>query len=136
MSFNFVGSSQLNYWLEPQLLSFEFSSRRILVRAESNYAQPSWRYAGWLQQVFIFPETGKATSTARRVFFKSQQIVEFKAVSLANYQLQYMLPGWLPYVTLFFWEQDSAEELIEVSRGDLLRIEQKIDDISNYSSGS
>lgn len=104
MSWQSLGSVQLNYWIEPQLLNFEFHSQRIIIKAESAFAQPSWRRAGWTQQVFVFPETGITRSTARRVYLQTQ-ILEFSTISLPSYQLQYMLPGWLPYVTLSFWEE-------------------------------
>lgn len=101
---NFVGSVQLQYWIEPQQLNFQFHSKRIIVRAASPYAQLSWRRAGWIRQIFVFPETGITRSSARRVYLETQ-ILEFNAVSLNQYQVEYTLPGWLRSVNLDFWEE-------------------------------
>lgn len=104
-----------------------------------------WNYAGHLiQRLNLGLSVGTESSfdefSRRKLFLNRIKLIIFPKVS-DTYTLSFELPEWFKTAKILIWQYlgsgiDSTESLIYALRSDITRLEQKIDDISNYSSGS
>jgi hypothetical protein len=115
-------------------------SRVLAVRCFSSTAKFTWRFAGNLKAQVSAPIAG-INSPPLEVANIYLQLNRTKLVVLqpyvSNYNLVLENAPWLKDLKITIWEytgaiEDTTEELIGIARVDILRVEAKIDDISNY----
>lgn len=118
----------------------------LAVGVSSSTAKPTWYRSGNLIQVLqqielddgvIFPGSGSPSNTLdasrRLIVLHSIQLVIFPKVT-PTYSLWFQAVPWLKSLNLGIWsytgaQSDTTEEMVELARVDLLRIESKVDEI-------
>jgi hypothetical protein len=120
----------------------QLESPILAVYISCNPNKPTWKFAGWLSQsVFTGLTIGGVTDAEnvqrRKIWLNKITLVRLE--KLANsYSIDFEVPKWFESVSIQVWEytgtvEDSTEQLIrEIRENELKRIEQKVDDISNY----
>lgn len=111
----------------------------VAIAASSDDAASNWRF-GFFARQFISPAAvgvGSLESYAVKAFLNRAVIAKFKMFS-AQYQLRIEIPWWHKSMSVAIWEyvgpiDDTSDKLVrdttDVIRIDLLRIEQKIDNL-------
>ena len=104
-----------------------------------------WNYAGYLiQRLELGLSVGGDSKfdefSRRKLFLNRIKLIIFPKITNA-YTLSFELPEWFKTAKILIWQYlgndiDSTENLIYALRNDVTRLEQKIDDISNYSGGA
>lgn len=102
---------------------------------------PTWYFGGWLnQKIFTGLTVGGSPDAEnvqrRKIWLNKITIIRLDRLS-NNYSITFEIPKWFQSVSIQVWEyiglyEDSTELLIEEMREDVLRIEQKVDDIATY----
>jgi len=98
--YTLVGSQMAN----PVVVSDTFTSPALIVRADSSGALRSWHKAGLLYPVINIPEIGLVKGTRRKINLETQ-VVEFSFLGGLQYTAEFLIFGWLPDITLTFWEE-------------------------------
>lgn len=104
-----------------------------------------WNFAGNLiQRIELGLSVGGSFNldefSRRKLFLNRIKLIVFPKIT-DTYSLSFELPKWFKSVKILIWQYlgsdiDSTENLIYALRNDITRLEQKIDDISNYSGGA
>jgi hypothetical protein len=102
---------------------------------------PTWHFGGWLnQKIFTGLTVGGSPDAEnvqrRKIWLNKITIIRLDRLS-NNYSVTFEVPKWFQSVSIQVWEyiglyEDSTELLIEEMREDVLRIEQKVDDIATF----
>lgn len=115
-------------------------SRVFVIKTTCVQTKPRWRFAGNLKPRIAAPIAG-IVSPPVEIASLYIQLNRTKLIVLPSFVTDYNLvletPTWLKDLSITIWEyvgaiEDTTEELIGVTRVDILRVESKIDDISNY----
>jgi len=113
-----------------------FTEHILSVRVTSKSAQPHWRFAGNLyQRVSLGLRIPSADATTIKMPLNRPTLIVFPRFN--KYQLNFVAAYWLTHIRLTIWkyigpEDDVLETMIKNLQNDVSRLEEKIDDISNY----
>ena len=115
-------------------------SRVFVIKAICINTKPRWRFAGNLKPRVAAPIAGINSSPVEVASFYIQlnrtKLIVLPAF-VTDYNLVLETATWLKDLSITIWEyvgavEDTTEELIGVTRVDILRVEAKIDDLANY----
>lgn len=102
MAWTRVFAELIPYSIEPVPLDLVVGNNPlIIVQALSEFSQPSWRKAGWLQQKVNIPEIGTLKGVSRTIQFGTR-IYEFP-LQIPECSLDFQLVDWLRNVHLSIW---------------------------------
>lgn len=118
-------------------IPFVLQSRVLAVQCFSSTAKPTWRFAGNLKPQVAAPIAG-INSPSLEISSIYLQLNRTRLVVLQPYAGSYNLvlenAPWLKDLRVTIWEyiggiEDTTEELIGITRIDVLRVEAKVDNI-------
>lgn len=123
----------------PEIICpFPLNKSLIAIEVSSVSALKEWALAAYLNQIVNIANFGtysKAILSSNKVFFKKVNLVSFP-LTANEYFLYFKVPYYIEDITLKLWKYTGLEENTNIDlQTTLQRIEQKIDDISNYSGG-
>lgn len=108
----------------------------ISVLVTSTTAKETWYYAGILSQkirtgITVGGNTDVEVQQTRKLYLGKLNLLILPRLA-TNYSISFDVPSWFEQVEYFVWEYtgtviDSTDEILEIIKIDLLRIESKID---------
>lgn len=122
--------------LPPLEIPFLFDKRILSIKVTSTTAKPYWKHGGVITQRFRIGSGGSASVlpiadfTRRKLHLHRTELFIFPQYT-ENYQLLLDAPYWVEDLRLTIWEYtgpeaDSTDELVELTRIDVLRVEAKV----------
>lgn len=122
--------------LPPFDIPFLFDRRILSVKTVSLTAKPFWQYGGMLTQRFEIGSGGTssllpvADFTRRKLKLNATELIILPQYT-ENYGLFVKPPYWVEDLRITIWEytgpeSDSTEDLIDLTRIDVLRVEAKV----------
>ena len=126
---NFNGYGIPNY-VPP----YEFEKHILAIFVGNSEAKPTWNLGGWVSQKIrlgVGPNQSGEPVANRRLWLRRTQLIIFQQLT-TTYTLEIGFPRWFKKADLTIWEYwgpqaDSTENAINVVRGNLVRIENKLD---------
>ena len=123
-----------SYQSIPEVIIEPVYSHCIAIKVESQNVRPSWNLAGYVEQKV---KTGLGSGIAAdsvistsKIFLRNINILLLPKIS-HSYTLAIRFPRWFFDASVFVWSRESED----INGKELLqRIEQKIDDISEYGN--
>jgi hypothetical protein len=123
------------------IIPTQLESSILAVHISCTPAKPTWKFAGWLNQsVFTGLTVGGVVDAEnvqrRKIWLNKITLVRLEKLA-TSYSINFEVPNWFESVFIQAWEYvgpigDTTEVLIKELKQDVLRIEQKVDDISTY----
>lgn len=118
-------------------IPYLFSTPVLAIKAISTKAKAGWKYAGILTQRVQLGTSGSANTlplaeTQRRSLRLQRTELCIFPMLTAQYDLVHECPFWVEDMRLIIWEYvgpiiDNTNELVELARIDILRLEAKFD---------
>jgi len=105
MNWQLAYDAQLLFADSPVLISHSFTSNLVIVRAASAAAQPSWKRAGKIYQVFDAPGVG-ITEGEHETAILGTKLLEFPPIELP-FELKFIFMPWLPSLHLEIWKPET-----------------------------
>lgn len=126
--------------MPPIEIPFLFDRRILSVKTTSEAAKPYWKYAGLLTQRFRIGSGGTNTLlpiadfSRRKLHLNRTELIIFPQYT-ENYELLLDPPYWFEDLRLTIWEYtgpeaNSTDELVELTRIDVLRVEAKVNTLA------
>ena len=110
-------------------INTRFKTSLIAVEVQKNKGYDI-AFAGWLAPVTFSPH-GNIYGSCKRLYFKQIQQFHLQPQELAG-SLEVIPKLWYPNITVRIWESDLVKYNSDEIIPRLIRIEKKIDDISDY----
>jgi hypothetical protein len=121
-------------------IGFLFTEHILAIRAFSNNAKPTWKYAGSIYQRLQLGAGGALSDlpevdlSSRGVYLRRTMLLDFPRYT-AEYGLLFVPPPWMLSLQLTLWQysgvdSDNVTELLTTAKADLVRIESKIDSLA------
>jgi hypothetical protein len=98
----YSGSRSSETRLDPILINVNFTADRLIIKVESDEAEPYWWKAGWIVQRFQIEGFSSCTGPSNLVGLATQLI--FLPQEFVPYQLQFDPVNYLKQVSLSVWE--------------------------------
>ena len=119
--------------IDPWVIPITFDSYVFAVAATTNLYQDNWYTAGYLSQNLAFPGTGFTIASGQtfKIPLNRTVLLVYPKVS-SEFELRFSPCGWIIDITLRIWNFNGPiitreEELLDVIRVDLARVEAKVD---------
>lgn len=131
--------------VEPFEIPILFDRHVLAISAFYAAAPPRWRTAGYLTQTIgninldsssnVGAASGAIDASSVRIGLNTTQLVVFPKLSSNDYYLWFDPVPWLPNLTFGVWQfvgsmDDEAMTLIQTVKIDVLRLESKVDSLS------
>jgi hypothetical protein len=125
--------------IPPADIPIEFDKPLIAISTSSFNALPSWVTAGWISQKIYtgLSVTGvsDAVLTNKRVFLNRLTLFKMDMDLFSSYSITYYFPRWFFDLSIAIWQYTGTDDIDDEIIRRLTKIEQKVDDISNYGMG-
>ena len=122
--------------IPPFKIPIQFNRSVIAISARSANAQPHWQTAGWIAQEIASGIRAVSIPDAeisnQRVFLNRVSIFVMPLNLATTYGITFRFPRWMYDLALAFWQYDGEIYEGYDIRPILYRIEQKVDDISQF----
>jgi len=120
-------------------IGFLFTEHILAIRAFSNSAKPTWKYAGSIYQRLQLGAGGALSNlpevdlSNRGVYLRRTILLDFPRYT-AEFGLVFVPPPWMRNLQLTLWQysgidSDNVFELLQTAKADLVRIESKVDNL-------
>ena len=120
-------------------IGFLFSEHILAIRAFSNTAKPTWKFAGRISQRLQLGSGGALSDlptvdlSSRGIYLRQTALLEFPRYT-TEYGLLFIPPVWMLSIQLTLWQysgidSDNVTELLQTAKADLARIESKVNDL-------
>ena len=118
-------------------IGFLFDKHILAIRAFSNNAKPTWKYAGSIYQRLQLGAGGALSNlpevdlSARGVYLRRTMLIDFPRYT-AEYGLIFVPPPWMLSLQLTLWQysgvnSDNVTELLLAQAQEPARVQQQID---------
>lgn len=125
--------------IPPWTVPVQFDQPVFAISTSSFNALPRWQTAGWISQKIntgiIVDGTPDAEINNQRVFLNRLNLFEMPLNLASSYSIIYRFPRWIADLSLSIWQYTGNYEEDDEIKRILRRIEQKVEDISDYGQG-
>lgn len=122
--------------IPPAEIPIEFDKPLIAISTSSFNALPRWVTAGWISQKIYtgLSVTGvsDAVLTNKRVFLNRLNLFFMSTDLASSYSITYYFPRWMFDLSIAIWQYTGTGDIDDEIIRRLTRIEQKVDDISDF----
>ncbi len=123
--------------LSPVDVPIQFDKPLIAISTNSINALPHWITAGWISQKIYTGLTvtggiGDATLTNQRILLNRLNLFKMSIDLATSYSITYHFPRWMFDLSITIWQYTGTEVENDEIKRMLRRIEQKVDDISDF----
>lgn len=123
--------------IPPVDIPVEFDKPLIAISTSSLNALPRWVTAGWISQKIYTGLTvtgiSDATLANKRVFLNRLNVFQMSTDLATSYLLTYHFPRWFFDLSIAIWQYMGTDVEDDEVKRIVRRIEQKVDDISEFS---
>lgn len=102
MNWTLAYDENLAFADSPVSISHSFTSNLVIVRAASVAAQPSWKRAGKIYQLFNAPGVGPTEGEYEKAILGTK-LIEFPPIEVP-FELGFIFVPWLPSLHLQIWK--------------------------------